>query len=88
MDDWGFEQLERWLKICESMPVGPLFCVISGRTCGRAWPPSAPVLISAGAGPRLRPAALRAAPAAACPRARGRAAQRHPAPNSDTAISA
>jgi integrase/recombinase XerD len=23
------------------MPVGPLFCVISGRTCGRAWPPSA-----------------------------------------------
>jgi integrase/recombinase XerD len=23
------------------MPVGPLLCVISGRTCGRAWPPPA-----------------------------------------------
>jgi integrase len=23
------------------MPVGPLFCVIKGRTCGRAWAPSA-----------------------------------------------
>ena len=41
IDDWGFEQLESWLKVRESMPVGPLFCVISGRTSGRAWPPSA-----------------------------------------------
>jgi integrase/recombinase XerD len=41
MDDWGFEQLEPWLRVRQTMPVGPLFCVISGRTCGRAWPPSA-----------------------------------------------
>lgn len=41
MDDWGFEQLESWLKVRQAIPVGPLFCVISGRTCGRAWPSSA-----------------------------------------------
>jgi site-specific recombinase XerC len=41
MDDWGFEQVEPWLHVRKAMPVGPLFCVISGRTCGRAWPPSA-----------------------------------------------
>jgi integrase/recombinase XerD len=37
MDDWGFEQLEPWLRVRQTMPVGPLLCVISGR----AWPPSA-----------------------------------------------
>jgi site-specific recombinase XerD len=41
MDDWGFEQLEPWLHARETMPVGPLFCVINGRTRGRAWHPSA-----------------------------------------------
>ena len=41
MDDWGFEQLEPWLLARETMPVGPLFCVINGRTRGRAWHPSA-----------------------------------------------
>ena len=41
MDDWGFEQLEPWLQARETMPVGPLFCVINGRTRGRAWHPSA-----------------------------------------------
>jgi site-specific recombinase XerD len=41
MDDRGFEQLEPWLQVRQAMPVRPRFCVISGRTCGRAWPPSA-----------------------------------------------
>src|SRR4051812_37734344 len=41
MDDWGFEQLEPWLQAREYMPVGPLFCVIDGRTRGRAWRASA-----------------------------------------------
>ena len=41
MDDWGFEQLQPWLQARQQMPVGPLFCVIDGRTRGRAWPPSA-----------------------------------------------
>src|SRR3954465_9627783 len=35
MDDWGFEQLEPWLTIRRSMPVGPLFCVINDTTRGR-----------------------------------------------------
>src|SRR3954447_16374245 len=41
MDDWGFEQLEPWLREREQMPIGPLFCVIDGRTRGRAWYASA-----------------------------------------------
>ncbi len=35
MDDWGFEQLQPWLQARAEMPVGPLFCVIDGRTRGR-----------------------------------------------------
>src|SRR3954453_6964156 len=41
MDDWGFEHLEPWLREREQMPIGPLFCVIDGRTRGRAWYASA-----------------------------------------------
>jgi integrase len=41
MDDWGFEQLQPRLQAREAMPVGPLFCVINRRTCGRAWSTSA-----------------------------------------------
>src|SRR3954451_21857861 len=53
MDDCGFEQLEPWLQggetlsvgpriqARETMPVGPLFCVINDRTQGRPWHPSA-----------------------------------------------
>ena len=32
MDEWGWEQLRPWLEL----PVGALFCVISGPTRGRA----------------------------------------------------
>ena len=41
MYDRGFEQLEPWLRAREQMPVGPLSCVIDGRTRGRAWYASA-----------------------------------------------
>jgi hypothetical protein len=41
MDDGGFEQLEPWLHARETMPVGPLFCVINGPTRGRPWSPAA-----------------------------------------------
>jgi site-specific recombinase XerD len=41
IDDWGFEQLETWLQARQTMPVGPLFRVINGRTRGRAWHASA-----------------------------------------------
>src|SRR4051812_34459202 len=35
MDDWGWQELEPWLTARVRLPVGPLFCVINGRTRGR-----------------------------------------------------
>jgi integrase len=37
MDEWGWEQLRPWLDARLELPVGPLFCVVNGPTCGRAW---------------------------------------------------
>jgi site-specific recombinase XerC len=37
MDDWCWEQLHPWLTARPELPVGPLFCIIDGRTRGRAW---------------------------------------------------
>ena len=37
MDAWGWEQLAPWLAARLELPVGPLFCVIDGPTCGRPW---------------------------------------------------
>ena len=37
MDAWGWEQLQRWLEIRLELPVGPLFCIITGATRGRHW---------------------------------------------------
>jgi site-specific recombinase XerD len=37
MDDWAWEQLRPWLETRVLLPVGPLFCVVSGPTCGRPW---------------------------------------------------
>lgn len=37
MDDWGWQELEPWLTGRVTLPVGPLFCVINGRTRGRPW---------------------------------------------------
>jgi site-specific recombinase XerD len=37
MDDWAWEHIEPWLKIRVELPVGPLFCIVSGPTCGRGW---------------------------------------------------
>lgn len=41
MDDWGWEQLRPWLDRRLDLPVGPLFCVATGPTRGRAWSPAA-----------------------------------------------
>ena len=41
MDDWAWEQLQPWLEVRVALPVGPLLCVLSGPTCGRAWSASA-----------------------------------------------
>jgi integrase len=37
MDEWGWEQLRPWLELRATYPVGPLFCVISGRRPGGPW---------------------------------------------------
>ena len=37
MDDWGWEHLTPWVRSRVELPVGPLFCIIAGPTCGRAW---------------------------------------------------
>jgi integrase len=54
MDDWGWQELEPWLIARVGLPIGPLFCVINGRTRGRPWTAS-------GARAELRRAAARAA---------------------------
>jgi site-specific recombinase XerD len=53
MDDWGWQELEPWLIARVALPIGPLFCVINGRTRGRPWTTS-------GARAELRCAAARA----------------------------
>jgi hypothetical protein len=30
MDDWAWEQLQPWMTTRVQLPVGPLFCVITG----------------------------------------------------------
>jgi site-specific recombinase XerD len=40
MDRWAWSHLEPWLQVRRTLPVGRLFCVVRGPTCGR---PCAPV---------------------------------------------
>src|SRR5438105_14255585 len=40
MDRWAWEQLEPWLKVRAGLPVGALFCVPRGPTCGRPCSPA------------------------------------------------
>lgn len=37
MDEWGWEQLRKWIVARAEMPIGALFCVINDPTCGRPW---------------------------------------------------
>jgi site-specific recombinase XerD len=37
MDLWGWEHVRPWLELRIGMPVGPLLCVVEGRTRGRTW---------------------------------------------------
>ena len=37
MDEWAWEELRPWLELRVKLPVGPLFCVITGPTRGRHW---------------------------------------------------
>jgi site-specific recombinase XerC len=37
MGSWGSEQLQPWLTYRRTLPIGALFCVVYGPTCGRPW---------------------------------------------------
>jgi site-specific recombinase XerD len=37
MDDWAWQELQPWLSSRLELPVGPLFCIITGPTRGRHW---------------------------------------------------
>ncbi|MDA0179318.1 site-specific integrase [Solirubrobacter phytolaccae] len=37
MDDWAWQELQPWLESRLELPVGPLFCIITGPTRGRRW---------------------------------------------------
>lgn len=41
MDRWAFAQLQPWVEVRASLPVGPLLCILHGRSAGRAWEASA-----------------------------------------------
>jgi hypothetical protein len=40
MDRWGWDLLRPWLDYRVLIAVGPLFCVIDGRTRGRSLKPT------------------------------------------------
>ena len=58
MDEWGWVQLRPWLELRRTLPIGPLFCVISGPTAGGPWSTGAArtrlSLLAARAGVRRR----------------------------------
>jgi len=37
MDAWGWQQLQPWLTTRLELPIGPLFCIVTGTTRGRHW---------------------------------------------------
>ena len=37
MDGWGWQQLQPWLDTRLKLPVGPLFCIVTGATRGQHW---------------------------------------------------
>jgi site-specific recombinase XerD len=65
MDAWAWSVLEPWLADRVDLPVGPLFCVIVGRTKGHAWSASSArielhqVALKAGVRRRYAPHQLR-----------------------------
>jgi len=44
MDAWGWAELQPWLETRVDLPVGPLFCVLTGPTRGRHGPAPPPGL--------------------------------------------
>ncbi len=65
MDAWGWTALAQWLTERAALPIGPLFCVITGPTAGQAWSAAAArlqlhhVALEAGVRRRFAPHQLR-----------------------------
>ena len=65
MDRWGWDQLEPWLELRATLPVGALFCVLRGPTRGRPCAPAGirgqlhRVALAAGVRRRFAPHQLR-----------------------------
>ena len=80
IDRWAWEQLDPWLELRRTLPVGALFCVVHGPTRGR---PCAPAAIRGPAashrGGRRSSPPVRTTPTAARPRCRD-VTRGHPAP--------
>jgi integrase len=71
MDEWAWEQLQPWLDDRADLPVGPLFCIVTEPTRGRAWSNTAVrAQIPRRRCPSRRAAPLRAAPASSRARRR------------------
>ena len=83
MDQWGLEQLRPWLDLRLGIPVGPLLCVIEGGAVAGPGPATPTARYCAASPPRpeyvggSRPTSFVTLTRSS--RARGRAAQRHPA---------
>ena len=84
MDRWAWSHLEPWLELRTSLPVGRLFCVLRGPTCGRPCSPAGireqlhRAALPAGVRRRFAPHQLRHAHAVEMSR-KGHLADRHPA---------
>jgi site-specific recombinase XerD len=37
MDAWGWQRLQPWLDTRLALPIGPLFCIVTGASRGRHW---------------------------------------------------
>jgi hypothetical protein len=74
----------QWLTVRVQRPVGPLFCILTGPTRGRAWTQAAAREQLRHTAARRRPATIRATPTPPRPRRRDgprrRPAHRHPTP--------
>ena len=65
MDAGGWDELQPWLELRLELPVGPLFCVLNGRTRGCQWSSAAAraelrdIAVAAGVRRRFAPHQLR-----------------------------
>jgi integrase/recombinase XerD len=65
MDAWGWAELEPWLERRVELPIGPLFCILTGPTRGCQWSSAAArdelrsTAVAAGVRRRLAPRQLR-----------------------------